>query len=158
MHRLGWLHILNVGLGETDAVVPFHCGGPGDDVYSSLQEICHPNASPENSSKVNIRLLQGDSWRKSAGLDHIDLMKIDVEGAEYSILKGMRRTLEEKKISRIMLEVSEGMAGGFEYSPTDLCEFLVKLEYRCFKLGPFGKLASITNKTIIGDGMIVAES
>lgn len=158
LNRLGWLHIYNVGLGETDTIIPFNCGGPGDDVYSSLKEIRHPNASSKNFSRVNIRLFQGDSWRNSVGLDHINLLKIDVEGAEYSVLKGMRQMLEEKKISRIMLEVSEEMAEGFEYSSADLCTFLEENGYQCFKLGSYGKLMPISNKTVIGDGMIVAES
>jgi hypothetical protein len=112
----------------------------------------------KNFRKINIRLFQGDSWRRTVGLDRIDLVKIDVEGAEYSVLKGMRQMLEENIISRIMLEVSEEMAGGFGYSPSDLCTFLEDMGYQCFKLGHYGKLTSISDNVILGDGMIVAES
>ena len=158
LNRLDWLHIYNVGLGEMDTIATFNCGGPGDDVYSSLEEIRHPNASPKNFRKISIRLLQADDWSKSVGLDHIDLLKIDVEGAEYSVLKGMRRMLEGKKIARIMLETSKGMSEGFDYSPSDLCTFLKEIGYQCFKLQPYGKLTPISNRMVIGDGMIVAES
>jgi FkbM family methyltransferase len=38
------------------------------------------------------------------GIDHIDLLKIDAEGADHLVLLGARRMLEQRRIARIMFE------------------------------------------------------
>ena len=35
----------------------------------------------------------------------VDLVKIDVEGAEFLVLEGMRRSLEERSVKRLMVEL-----------------------------------------------------
>jgi hypothetical protein len=38
------------------------------------------------------------------GIAHVDVLKIDVEGHEVSVLEGARRALEEHRIAAIMFE------------------------------------------------------
>jgi FkbM family methyltransferase len=44
-------------------------------------------------------------------LGHIDLVKIDVEGAEYRVLSGMARLLDEERVDRVTFEVYRERAG-----------------------------------------------
>lgn len=46
-----------------------------------------------------------DSVLKELGIDHVDWIKIDVEGAEWEVLKGLKTTIEKDK-PRIIAEIS----------------------------------------------------
>lgn len=54
------------------------------------------------SMKVECKTL--DALVFDLGLDHIDYLKIDTEGAEYKILCGAKKLLEENRISFIQFE------------------------------------------------------
>lgn len=45
-----------------------------------------------------------DDYCLKEKINHIDFLKIDVEGAEYKVLKGANKLLKEKKISYIQIE------------------------------------------------------
>jgi FkbM family methyltransferase len=67
--------------------------------------------------KVPVRTSRFDSWMRGASVTRIDLIKIDVEGAELSALHGMRRTLERLRPRKIICETSRnGPAAVFLHS------------------------------------------
>lgn len=49
-------------------------------------------------------LTTGDFYCAKRGIDHIDLLKLDVEGAESTVLKGFSRMLEEARIAAVQFE------------------------------------------------------
>jgi FkbM family methyltransferase len=53
----------------------------------------------------DIRLVRLDDFVAEHGVTHIDLMKIDVEGAEYEVLAGGRHTLESS-VDTVFCEIS----------------------------------------------------
>lgn len=52
----------------------------------------------------------GDAYVKARGIDRIDLLKIDVEGAEFAVLKGFEDSLKSQRIRVIQFEY--GYANG----------------------------------------------
>jgi FkbM family methyltransferase len=57
---------------------------------------------PDHAIAVRVRTF--DTWMRSAALPRIDLMKIDVEGAEAQVLAGMADTLSRVPPRRIICE------------------------------------------------------
>ncbi|HET7464276.1 MAG TPA: FkbM family methyltransferase [Longimicrobium sp.] len=53
-----------------------------------------------------------DAFAARAGLGRVDLLKIDVEGAEALVLRGMERTLAESPPRRIVCETTPGHEAG----------------------------------------------
>ena len=79
--------------------------------------------------------------------DKIRLIKIDVEGFEMEVLRGMRKTLETVQ-PILIVEINSVMLAYQESSPAELFLFLTSLGYRIFTthLSPLSHLA--TQETI----------
>lgn len=56
------------------------------------------------------QLQTGDTFLATANIDQVDLLKIDVEGAEYQVLEGFKQSLKDHKIRVIQFEY--GYANG----------------------------------------------
>jgi FkbM family methyltransferase len=87
------------------------------------------------------RLITLGSFAELSGIDHIDLIKIDVEGMEMNILKGMTGLLAENRVHRIMIEFNAYWLNLMGSSPAELDAYLkyfgfvveFRKEYRCCK-------------------------
>lgn len=75
-------------------------------------------------------------------LSRVDMMKIDVEGAELPVLRGATKTLRAHK-PHLLLEVSEGNFKAAGYRKEDLFEFLSELGYKIFAIRYYGRLTPI---------------
>ncbi len=83
---------------------------------------------------VPVRAQTIDSFAEERGIVRIDILKMDIQGAELMALKGARRLLEQSHISLLALEV--------EFTPLyhdqplfwDICAFLYQFGYSFFKL------------------------
>ena len=59
---------------------------------------------------IAVRADTFDTWRAGVGLAHVDLLKIDVEGAEAHVVAGMRASLAGGHIDRLIVETVWGSA------------------------------------------------
>lgn len=153
-----WLEVYQAALGEKDKIVSFNSGKPGMDVYNSCGDICHPSADPSQFQKVEIKQLRGDSWFESHNINHIDLMKLDVEGGEYGVIKGMFKMFEQRKVSVLLIEITYEMSKAFGYQPKDIISLLRQFGYDWFYLQPTGNVIPLLSDIPKKSGMFVAIS
>lgn len=74
--------------------------------------------------KIEVESMTGDDFCDQNSIDQIDLLKIDVEGAENKVLKGFAKRLRDQKIGLVQ----------FEYGPMNLnSKFLLKDFYELFE-------------------------
>jgi len=69
-----------------------------------------------------------DTYVQEQGIGRIAYMKIDVEGFEYSVLKGGSQLLSEKRVDILQLEIN-GTVRNSGVSIDDLLQFLQRFEY-----------------------------
>jgi FkbM family methyltransferase len=93
----------NFGLGRRDEVVPLYADAPGSplsSVFPRHLEYFGMSARPRES----IRIRRLDSIWRELDLTRIDLLKLDVEGAELSVLEGAGELLTSGVIRNVQFE------------------------------------------------------
>lgn len=80
---------------------------------------------------VSTDVVSVDAWLESSGIDRIDLIKMDVQGAEASVLEGMRRTLDANHDLQMIIEYTPWM---LRESGADPLLMLTDLESAGFSL------------------------
>lgn len=142
------LEIYQVGLGERNEIAEFNSGEPGMEVYNSLGTITHRSADPQKFERVKVQLFKGSEWLHDKKVEHIHLMKLDVEGGEYTVLKGLLEMFQAHKISRLLIEITHEMSQAFGYHPSDIIIMLRECGYDWFKLHNYGRLVPLLENDI----------
>ncbi|WP_169714373.1 FkbM family methyltransferase [Algoriphagus antarcticus] len=93
---------------------------PNQSYFSSI----YPTSLGKDGIKVKVQTISGDEFCFQNSIEHINILKIDVEGAEEKVLEGFQGFLENQKISMVQ----------FEYGQHSLdSKFLLKDFYTLFE-------------------------
>jgi len=104
---------------------------------------------PTHESKVleEIELNTLDLEVERLALNKIDLIKIDVEGAELMVLNGGKSTIAKHR-PILFLEFNEKAFQTAGYSSADILTFLEAFGYRFYKIGLRGKLTPLAKEQV----------
>ncbi|NJL07161.1 MAG: FkbM family methyltransferase [Methylacidiphilales bacterium] len=148
LNRLdGIIRPVNIGLGDDIKTVSFFLPAFSGSVAASERKL-HPD---EQNIEVRAHIDTLDRYFEMNGLTQLDLMKIDVEGAELFVLRGGERTLARHK-PLIFMELLRKWAKPFGYHPNDVISLLAGMGYCCFavdegKLTRFFEMTDLTEQT-----------
>lgn len=115
--RLDGIQIVEAAVSDVDGVAHFE----------QAAESGHNRIGGTTEGARSVRSVRLDSWVENAGLDRVDVIKIDVEGAERLVLEGARRTLERFR-PVIVCESSE-LARKFTHDPGAVVGLLTEAGY-----------------------------
>lgn len=134
---------VNMAAGEKDEVRDIYLSAPDNTGMSSLEK-------PENYSGVSQKteVIAIDTWFARSNLPKVDLVKIDVEGNELSVLKGMK-TVIEKFRPLIIMEVNPETLSLFRLSVTDLYRQILNLGYEAHLIAEDGSTGITDVRNII---------
>jgi FkbM family methyltransferase len=108
------VHLHNYGLSDSEGDASWYVDGKlafGASLFPQERRNWQHHDGFERVGKVKIRTI--DSVCAEEGIDRIDLLKLDIEGAELAALKGARRMLNRKRIGLIQFEFGlPAMAAG----------------------------------------------
>jgi FkbM family methyltransferase len=96
------VEVVRAGLGEAEGTIELH----GDPRYGKHDAGVRSQFG-EGDVVATAPLTTFDGWARSAGLDRLDLVKIDIEGAEILALLGMRESLERLRPRLVAIEVKD---------------------------------------------------
>jgi FkbM family methyltransferase len=99
--------VLNqVAVGDANGVIALHVYGGSHATLTTAADrnvnMAGEDVRPEKTIDVPQTTL--DAYCRTAGVEHIDLLKIDVEGLEYKVLLGARRLFEERRVRCCVFE------------------------------------------------------
>jgi FkbM family methyltransferase len=100
LNGLSNVRVFRKALGEEDGLGLLLVAGYANDLSSLLRV---PGRSC--SSLEEVQILRGDGLRESEGLPVPRAVKIDVEGYEYFVLRGLQRTLAEPGCALVCCEI-----------------------------------------------------
>ena len=132
VNKFASVDIFNCGLYDRTVSLPVyaiddHPFGTTNEGVTSL----FSSGSDRPVRSIPLRLF--DDVAFEVGLTRLDLMKIDVEGAEWMVLKGAENSLKRFR-PVIIAEISACKFHRAGYTPQDLYEYLTSLGYELFDL------------------------
>lgn len=114
----------NIGLGRRSGIFDIFPCEDGNDGANSLY------AAHAEKPLEQVRIENGDTVFHSQDIDEIDLCKIDVEGAEFDVLAGLRETLAARKIRCLLIEANDSALGRAGHSVEELFSLLISYGFR----------------------------
>lgn len=98
--------------------------------FNSLTKPIRPDQEVVGAERVPVITL--DSYCHDKNIHKIDLLKIDVEGAELNVLRGAQGLLKDGKVTAIVCEFNERTAENMGYSTRELRMEFETLGFRLF--------------------------
>lgn len=95
--------------------------------------------------KIQVQAQTLDILLEQENIDAVDLIKIDVEGAELFVLQGMEKLLSRENPPIIILEMNSGMMKLAGYSSTEITHLLAIHGYECFEFVKHGLSGPLKN-------------
>ena len=124
--------IRNVRLNHLNNIEVVPCGVSHCEGISSFTPIASPTAhiipfQKDNAIKIRIRKL--DDILHDAGISHVDVMIMDVEGSESYAFQGLRAFLENRAIDNIICEVHPRFLKRHNCNIQEVYQLLTKNNY-----------------------------
>lgn len=98
-----------------------------------------PPAVNAPTRKIPIEVNTLDYFLRRAALEHVDFIKLDVEGAELSVLMGATSLLSRSRRPVFMIEVYDIRTKPWGYPAREIVQFLAQRDYNWFALENTGK-------------------
>ena len=119
MQHLNGVHCVKLGLSDVPGLVGVHHYAARPSLTTCL---AYPH--PYIATELTGELTTGDAYAAAHGIEHIDLLKIDVEGMEDRVLRGFGNLLQRRAILLVQ----------FEYGRVNiLSRFLLRDFYEFFR-------------------------
>lgn len=142
------VHVVAAALGEQEGELPIydHAGSFSDGTrHEGLPTLF---ISGTRSNPVEIVVVKRlDDVLKDLGISRVDVIKLDIEGAEWIALRGAVKTLA---ICRpiLILEIGRETCLGAGYTPEALVDWLTSQGYRVEKIMDSGKTVSLASSAL----------
>lgn len=122
LNNLDNLLPLNFALSDQEGEIEFYVPKITSGSSFNLAHLKTQKIKDYATTRVKAKTI--DFMVKNSILRYVDIMKVDVEGAELSVLRGARNSLEERLIDRLIVEVHKTVN-----TPEILIEFLKSYGY-----------------------------
>jgi FkbM family methyltransferase len=103
---------------------------PGELSIVTEQDSGKAYLSPDGQGQEQVAVTTVDCFATEQRLDRLDMVKIDVEGADFEVVKGARQTI---KRFRPVIWLETLFLSRFGAAPSDVVEYLEPLGYTCME-------------------------
>jgi FkbM family methyltransferase len=131
--------VVEAACSDSDERRPFYLADISHTGNTGQSSLSRENAQTETWVQVNC--LTMDQLVESTKATRVDLVKIDVEGAEMSVLRGMTRTLTCFR-PKLIVEIHPRNLESFGIKPVDVIGFVERFQYH---------VAQIKNEEVASD-------
>jgi FkbM family methyltransferase len=139
-------------LGEAKGMAELYLVSGGETGCNSL----HQPSTSQPTERVPVCVESLDRVLEEHKINRVDFIKLDVEGAELSVLKGARDLLDRRPRPLILIEVQDIRTQPWGYPAREIVRYLTSLDYRWFRPIQDGKIEEIDSEQLEYDGNFVA--
>ena len=134
LNQLKNVRLNRLGLADRPGSATMHAFEVGWEAFSSIGRPPRPEAGSAVSIEIPVETL--DAYTAEEGLRRVDLIKLDVEGAELSVVKGAEQVLR-RHAPTLVFEAQPITAEGSGWHVREIWERLSVLGYAIFGLYPY---------------------
>jgi FkbM family methyltransferase len=102
----------------------------------------------DGGTAINVTTHRLDEYLTNAGIDHVDLLKLDVEGFEPNVIRGAEGYIQSGRIHALLCEFNQPWLEANDSSPGQLFEQLQQCGYQLAD-GRFNAAAGLQNLLFI---------
>lgn len=95
----------------------------------------------------NVPMIALDGWLIKNPISRLDLIKIDIEGAEYACLRGATECLSRFR-PKIIIEIQDFSARRAGHAASDILDFLSGFNYEFYRIERGGTLTALTSANL----------
>jgi FkbM family methyltransferase len=132
LNRLADVNVVQMALGDSVGAGVLQINARGKDGLNTLGQATHPDS--QVVGQENVRITTVDFFMKDCNIPRVDVMKVDIEGAELMLFHGARDLLQRPDAPAILYEGFGFLTRGFGYHPVEILWFLQSCGYSLFVL------------------------
>ena len=154
LNRLAGVNVVQDALGDSVCGGVLQINARGRDGLNTLGKATHPDSKVVGQENVRITTL--DVFVKEHNVPRVDVMKVDIEGAELMMFRGARDLLDRPDAPLILYEGFGFLTRGFGYHPVEILWFLESCGYTLFLLNSETGEISALKPDYQYDSMVIA--
>ena len=140
LNRCSNTKLVSCALGEDSGETDLYLVDGAQDWCNSLR----PPVVGEPVQTVRVSVRRLDDALAERGVKKVDFIKLDVEGAELSVLYGAMKLLHGESRPAILAEVQDARTQPWGYAAREILHFLIRMDYRWFAIAAKGALLPIS--------------
>jgi len=133
--------VLELALGEHPGKATFHTSGPLD-TTGSLFDRRDTYGRDRTYDSFEVEVVRLDDFVQMRGIERIDFLKMDLEGAEYQVLKGAAECLRSRRIRALSLEFGTSNVNARVFF-REIYELLAGSGFAIYRVTPAGRLIPV---------------
>ncbi len=134
--------VLELALGEQPGRATFYTSGPLD-TTGSLFDRRDTYGRDRTYDSFEVEVVRLDDFVQMRSLERIDFLKMDLEGAEYQVLKGAAECLRSRRIRALSFEFGTSNVNARVFF-REIYDLLVGNGFVIFRVTPAGRLMPVS--------------